>query len=196
MKYYIIFGPPGAGKGTHSELLVKKFSFLHISTGDLLRREIAKESEIGKKVKSLIDNGELADDETVLRLIENVIICPALECRGFILDGYPRNLKQALELDKLLAKRGSRINGVISLIVDEDTIVGRIRRRALIENRKDDLETETILHRIKTYHTCTEPLIDYYKSKGCYYSVDGSTTIEEGFESICRIIERLNSEQQ
>lgn len=196
MKYYILFGPPGAGKGTHSGLLVKKYSFRHISTGDLLRREIANQSETGKMVKALIDNGELVDDKIVLNLIERETTNSDKECRGFILDGYPRNLKQALELEKILTSRGQKINGVISLMVEEKVIVERIRKRAVIENRKDDLDTETILHRIQTYHSCTEPLIDYYKSKGCYYPVDGSTTIEDGFESICRIIDRLNSEQQ
>ncbi len=196
MKYYIIFGPPGAGKGTQSALLVKKYSLLHISTGEILRREIKAESEIGLMVKSLIDNGKLVDDDTVLNLIEREILLKGKDYKGVILDGYPRNVKQARELENILAKRGSRVMAVISLVVDEDTIVNRIRKRARIENRKDDHDTDTILYRIKTYHACTEPVIDFYKSRGCYYPVDGATSVEDGFESICRIIDKLKDEQQ
>jgi adenylate kinase len=194
MKYYIIFGPPGAGKGTHSELLVKKYLLLHISTGDVLRREIRDKSDIGLKAKSLMDRGELVDDATVLELIVREISCNGENCRGVILDGYPRNVKQAQALEELLAKAGDKVEAVISLVVDDDIMVQRIHKRAQIENRRDDLDKETIMNRIKTYHTYTEPLIAYYKSKGYYYPVDGSTSIEEGFKNICSIIDSINNE--
>jgi adenylate kinase len=194
MKYYIIFGPPGAGKGTHSELLVKKYLLLHISTGDVLRREIRDKSDIGLKAKSLMDRGELVDDATVLELIVREISCNGENCRGVILDGYPRNVKQAQALEELLAKAGDKVEAVISLVVDDDIMVQRIHKRAQIENRRDDLDKETIMNRIKTYHTYTEPLIAYYKSKGYYYPVDGSTSIEEGFKNICSIIDSINND--
>jgi len=194
MKYYIIFGPPGAGKGTHSELLVKKYLLLHISTGDVLRREIRDKSDIGLKAKSLMDRGELVDDATVLGLIVREISFNGEGCRGVILDGYPRNVQQAQALEALLAKAGDKVEAVISLVVDDDIMVQRIHKRAQIENRRDDLDKETIMNRIKTYHTYTEPLIAYYKSKGYYYPVDGSTSIEDGFKNICSIIDSINNE--
>ena len=168
MKYYILFGPPGAGKGTHSGAVAEKYNLKHISTGELLRAEIAAGSELGKKAKSLIDAGELVPDSVVEGMIETAFDT-IKGYDGFLLDGFPRNIAQAEDLDKILEKRGSSVTAVISLMISDDMIRQRIAGRAAIEGRADDASEETVNNRIKTYHAQTEPLIEYYKKAGKYY---------------------------
>jgi len=192
MKYFIIFGPPGAGKGTQSVLLSKKYKLTHISTGDMLRKEIESNSELGIQVKKTIEDGKLIDDETILEIIGKIINDKSPEIKGYILDGYPRTLPQAISLDKILNEKGDKIEAVISLEVDENVIYERIARRAQIEGRKDDTDRSIIENRIAQYHKKTEPLIAYYKERGRYYPVKGNTTVEDGFERICSVIDNLN----
>ena len=179
MKYYILFGPPGAGKGTHAGAIAQKYNLKHISTGELLRAEIAAGTELGKQAKTLIDAGALVPDSVVEGMIESAFDT-VKGVDGFLLDGFPRNLSQAADLDKILDKRGESVTAVVGLMIDDDMIFQRIRGRAIIEGRADDASDETIANRIKTYHTQTEPLIDYYKAAGKYWevNVDGGT-IEE-----------------
>jgi len=173
MKYYVIFGPPGAGKGTQSEPMVKDFNLCHISTGDLLRAEIAAGTELGKKAAELIDAGNFVPDEVVEKMIKSRFENAAPGIEGFLLDGFPRTLSQAQDLDRVLAERGEYVTGVISLSISDALIHERITHRATIEGRPDDADEETINNRIRTYHAKTEPIIDYYKKQGCFYDIDG-----------------------
>jgi adenylate kinase len=195
MKYYIIFGPPGAGKGTQSYLLAEKYKLKHISTGELLRDEIDRKTDLGLIAKKIIEGGNLVDDSIVLEMISKEICIPRNnEIEGFILDGFPRNINQAIELDKILSEVGKKVDGVISLEINDDFIIRRIQHRAKIEDRPDDMDFETIQKRIFTYHKKTEPLIAYYKERGKYFPVNGELTIEENFLDICEIINKINNE--
>ncbi len=187
MKYYILFGPPGAGKGTQAKLMVEKFNLHHVSTGDLLRKEIEKGTELGKLAKSLIDNGNFVDDYIVEQMIENVIENNP-HVKGFIFDGFPRTVAQAEHLDQMLAKRGSEVTKVLSIIISDQLVFERIQHRANIEGRKDDANEEIIQNRINTYHKKTEPLIGYYNRQGKYYEVDGDGSVEEILKKISREI--------
>ena len=179
MKYYILFGPPGAGKGTHAGAIAQKYNLKHISTGELLRAEIAAGTELGKQAKTLIDAGALVPDSVVEGMIENAF-STIKDVDGFLLDGFPRNLAQAADLDKILEKRGEGVTAVVGLMIDDAMIFERIRGRAVIEGRADDASDEIISNRIKTYHSQTEPLIDYYKKGGKYHEVVvNGGTIEE-----------------
>lgn len=168
MKYYILFGPPGAGKGTHAGAIAEKYNLKHISTGELLRAEIAAGTQLGKEAKSLIDAGELVPDSVVEGMIESAFD-KVKGVNGFLLDGFPRNLSQAQDLDKILERRGSGVTAVVSLMISDDMIRQRIANRAAIEGRADDASETTITNRIRTYHAQTEPLIEYYKKAGKYY---------------------------
>lgn len=190
MKYYILFGPPGAGKGTQAASMAEKFNLCHISTGDLLRGEMAKGSELGLKAKALIEAGELVPDEIVEGMIENKFES-VKGVSGFLLDGFPRTIAQAEALDKMLAKKDTKVTGVVSLMIPDEMIKERIRHRAAIEGRADDAKDETISNRIKTYHDKTEPLVDYYKKSGAYHEIDGVGTIEEVRGRIHSLMETL-----
>jgi len=190
MKYYILFGPPGAGKGTQAASMAERFNLCHISTGDLLRGEMAKGSELGLKAKALIEAGELVPDEIVEGMIENKF--NTVEgVSGFLLDGFPRTIAQAEALDKMLAKRDEKVSGVVSLMIPDEMIKERIRHRAAIEGRADDASDETISNRIKTYHEKTEPLVEFYKKAGSYNEIDGVGTIEEVRERIYALMQTL-----
>jgi adenylate kinase len=187
MNYYILFGPPGAGKGTQAKLMVDKYNFRHVSTGDLLRSEISKGTELGKKAKALIEAGNLVDDSIVVKMIESEIDNnPTV--KGFLFDGFPRTTAQAEQLDKMLAKRGHRIDKVISFIIDDKKVFERIKHRAEIENRKDDADPATIQNRINTYHSKTEPLIGYYKNCDKYYEINGDGEIDEIFARVTKLL--------
>jgi len=189
MKYYILFGPPGAGKGTHAGAISQKYNLKHISTGELLRAEIAAGTELGKQAKSLIDAGSLVPDEVVEGMIENAF-ATIKNVDGFLLDGFPRTLGQAQDLDKILAKKSDEVTGVISIMIPDDIIRERIKHRAAIEGRADDASDTTISNRINTYHAQTEPLIEYYKKAGKYHEVAGYPgTIEENQTRVLKMIE-------
>jgi len=194
MKYYIIFGPPGAGKGTQSSLLAEKYKLKHISTGELLRNELEQKTELGLYAKSIMESGKLVDDHLVLEILKKAITNKEGEVTGFIFDGYPRNLEQAKALDALLTSLEKNIDAVIFLEINEDLMVKRIQHRAQIENRKDDADIATIKNRIATYYKMTQPLIDYYKTRGKYFSVRGDSVIEDGFRDLCKIINLMHNE--
>lgn len=183
MKYYLLFGPPGAGKGTQAKLMVEKFNFHHVSTGDLLRKEIANQTELGLLAKSLIDKGEFVSDEIVENMIAGEIKNNP-QATGFLFDGFPRTTAQAQSLDTLLSNLNSAVTKVISFMISDEMIFERIQHRANIEGRKDDANPETIKTRIATYHAKTEPLIEYYKNQNKYFEIDGSGTIEEIFNKV------------
>ena len=187
MKHYLLFGPPGAGKGTQAALLVDRFGLRHVSTGDLLRREIAAGTPLGLQAKSLIDRGELVPDEVVEGMIASELQAHP-DVKGFIFDGFPRTTAQAEHLDAILAARGEKIDTVISLAIPDDTVYERIRHRAEVENRVDDTKPEIIRNRIDNYHAKTEPIISWYRQKGCYREIDGLGTIDEVFAKICELM--------
>ena len=191
MKYYILFGPPGAGKGTHAGAIAQKYNLKHISTGELLRAEIAAGTELGRQAKTLIDAGSLVPDSVVEGMIESAFDT-IKGVDGFLLDGFPRNLAQAEDLDKILGKRGESVTAVVALMISDETIRTRIKGRALIEGRADDASDETITNRIRTYHSQTEPLKAYYKAAGKYHeaTVDGGT-IEENRARVLQLLESI-----
>ncbi|MBR0297484.1 MAG: adenylate kinase [Bacteroidales bacterium] len=191
MKYYIMFGPPGAGKGTHAVALAEKYNLRHISTGALLRDEIAAGTALGKEAKKLIDAGNLVPDSVVEGMIETAFET-ASGINGFLLDGFPRTLGQAKDLDAILAKRGEKVNGVISIMIPDSLVYERIAHRALIEGRADDASPEIISNRIKTYHAQTEPLIAYYKEAGKYHECLGTKpTIDENRQLVLELMEQI-----
>jgi adenylate kinase len=187
MKYYILFGPPGAGKGTQAKLLVEKFGFHHVSTGDLLRKEMAAGTPLGLKAKSLIEQGALVPDTVVIGMIKSEIENnPSVP--GFLFDGFPRTTQQAAALDMMLDGLGQSVTSVLSISINDEMVKERIRHRAMEENRPDDTKDEVIENRIKTYHEKTEPVIDFYKAQGKYREVNGVGTIEEIFNKVCEIM--------
>ncbi|MBO4768748.1 MAG: adenylate kinase [Bacteroidales bacterium] len=188
MKYYIMFGPPGAGKGTQAALMVEKYNFRHVSTGDLLRHEIQAQTELGKLAASLIEKGELVPDEVVEGMIKGEIETHP-DVKGFIFDGFPRTVAQAEALDKMLEELGESITAVISIAIDDTMVRDRIRHRAMIEDRKDDMDDATITTRILTYHKKTEPLIAYYKESGKYHEIYGVGSIKNIFTRICKLVD-------
>ena len=191
MKYYILFGPPGAGKGTHASAIAEKYNHKHLSTGELLRAEIAAGTELGKQAKSLIEAGELVPDSVVEGMIETAFDT-IKGFDGFLLDGFPRNIPQAEDLDKILSKRGEQVTAVVSIMIPDELIRKRIAHRAAIEGRADDASDETINNRIKTYHTQTEPLIDFYKKQGKYGEVTtDAAEIEENRARVLSLMEKL-----
>jgi adenylate kinase len=191
MKYYILFGPPGAGKGTHAGAIAQKYNLKHISTGELLRAEIAAGTELGRQAKSLIDAGMLVPDAVVEGMIESAFDT-IKGVDGFLLDGFPRNLAQAADLDKILEKRGEEVTAVVALMISDETIRKRIKGRALIEGRADDANDETISNRIRTYHAQTEPLKAYYQAAGKYYECDGDNgTIEDNRNRVLALVESI-----
>ena len=190
MKYFVLFGPPGAGKGTQAAAMSERYHLHHISTGDLLRKEIAAGTELGLQAKALIEDGRLVPDTVVQGMIHSEFKS-VTDVKGFLLDGFPRTISQAEALDDILAKIGGKVTAVVSLMIPDQMIIDRIRHRAAIEGRADDASVETIRHRIETYHQQTEPEIEYYKHRGKYFEVDGTGTIEEVRDRIFRLMDRF-----
>lgn len=191
MKFYIMFGPPGAGKGTHAAAIREKYNLRHLSTGELLREEIAAGTTLGKHAKELIDKGSLVPDEVVEGMIKSQFE-HSEGINGFLLDGFPRTLRQAEDLDAMLSEMGEEVSAVISLMIPDELVFTRIKGRAAVEGRADDASDEVISNRIRTYHAQTEPLIDYYKSKGKYHEItaDGET-IEVNRKRVLDLMETL-----
>ena len=173
----ILFGPPGAGKGTQAKYLVKKLKGFQISTGDMLRDEIQKNSEIGKKIVEDMSEGRFVSDEIVNSLIENVVFDPKKKNK-LIFDGYPRSINQAKNLNLLLSNSSLKIDYIFFLNVSKDTIIKRIEKRKILENRSDD-DLNTILKRYDTYMETTKPVLDFYNKNPNFYEIDGSLKIEE-----------------
>ena len=185
----VIFGPPGAGKGTQSKFIVSKYNLHQLSTGDLLRYEIKNNTPIGSQISSIMNNGELVPDEIVDNLIEKVV-SNNLYKNKIIFDGYPRTLSQAQNLDNLLKKNDQKINIVLKLSVTLETVKKRISERQNQENRDDDNE-ETAIKRYKTYEKSSEPVINYYKQSNLLRVINGEATISKINSEISGLIETI-----
>ena len=183
----ILFGPPGAGKGTQSKYLVNKLNSHQISTGDILRDEIKNDSDIGKQIINDMNEGKFVSDEIVNKLIEKQVY-DLQKKNKLIFDGYPRSLSQAKNLDLLLASSNQKIDQIFFLNVNKDTIIKRIEKRKAIENRSDDDES-TILKRYDTYMEITKPILDYYSTNPNFYEIDGTLEIDQITSKINDILE-------
>lgn len=185
MKYYVLFGPPGAGKGTQAGAMVERYNLCHLSTGELLRAEIAAGTPLGLQAKSLIEAGNLVPDSVVEGMIE-AKFRDTKGVDGFLLDGFPRTIAQAQVLDKMV-----EVTGCISIMIPDSIIQERIAHRAHIEGRADDARPEVVENRIRTYHAKTEPLIEFYQNAGKYYEIDGTGSIEEVRQRIFSAMDKL-----
>ena len=173
----ILFGPPGAGKGTQAKFLVKILNSFQVSTGDMLREEIKKDTEIGKKIISYMNEGKFVDDEIVNSLMKKVVSDSSKKGK-LIFDGYPRTIEQAKNLDLLLTESKQQIDFIFFLNVNKETIIKRIEKRKVEEKRGDD-DLDTILKRYDTYLKTTSPVLDYYSSKQNFYKLDGNLEIDQ-----------------
>jgi adenylate kinase len=182
----ILFGPPGAGKGTQSEKLIAKYKLLHLSTGDLLRSEIAANTPLGIEAKKFMDEGKLVPDEVVIGMIENKLEAHH-DAAGFIFDGFPRTVAQAKALDELLAKHGHPITAMVAMEVPHVELVKRLVNRGLTSGRSDDTE-EVINKRIDEYESKTRPVAKHYETQQKFSPINGIGEVEEVFDRIIEII--------
>lgn len=185
----ILFGTPGSGKGTQSVKIARKYNLGHISTGDIFRSEIKNKTELGLKVQKIIESGSLVPDELLIEILANAMK-KFNHVEGFVLDGFPRTIRQAEELDELLGSRNDCVSLVLALDVNPEEVLERLLKRAAQEGRKDDTE-EVIKKRLDVYYQQTSPLIEYYQNQGKFKSVHGIGTVEDIFESICKTIETV-----
>ena len=185
----ILFGPPGAGKGTQAKYLIERYGIVQISTGDMLRDAVIKGSEIGKEVKSIMEKGELVSDEIIMSLISDRIVQE--DCKkGFILDGFPRTLEQAISLDKILEDKSLHIDHVIQIDVEERLLLNRINKRASEnKNVREDDNSEILANRLIVYNKQTIPVLEHYEKNNKLKKVDGMLSIDEVFNQILNILE-------
>ena len=189
MKNLVIFGAPGSGKGTQSDLLVAKYGFRHISTGDVLRAEIKKGTDLGRTAPQFIDKGQLIPDELMIEILASVYdsLCP---CEGVIFDGFPRTIPQAEALKKMLAQRGTEVSAVLQLEVPEEMLTERLLNRGKTSGRADD-NAETIRKRLEVYHSQTAPLVAWYAAEGKLHAIKGYGALEEINAALCEVIDNV-----
>lgn len=190
MKNIVIFGAPGSGKGTQSDLMIEHYGLGHISTGDVLRAEIKKGTELGKTAQSYIDKGNLIPDELMISILANVYDSFGRGHKGVIFDGFPRTIPQAEALKEMLNERGDKVAAMIELDVPEDELMTRLIKRGQDSGRADDNE-ETIKKRLVVYHSQTQPLIEWYKKEGLHHHINGFGTLERIFGDIRKVIDNL-----
>jgi len=186
----ILFGPPGSGKGTQSEKIIETYQLIHLSTGDLLRSEVAAGTELGMQAKELMESGKLVSDEIVIGMIESRLQ-QNKDAAGFVFDGFPRTVEQAKALDKLLEKNGLPAGYMIALEVDEEELTQRILERGKTSGRPDDQNKELIKQRVKEYNSKTAPVADHYGKLGKFTSIEGIGSIEDIFKKISETIDKL-----
>lgn len=216
MKNIVLFGAPGAGKGTQAQLLAEKYNLIHLSTGEMLRHEVAQNTPLGQRVKGIMERGDLVGDDIVVNLIAKAMdqglnepmdewdeerlrrVCglepgeplPQKPQPSIIYDGFPRTVQQCQMLEFLFQKKGRRLDCVISINVPQEELIRRIHERSLISNRSDDTE-EVIRHRLDEYEEKTRPVLDYYKVSGRLVSIDGSGEISETNSRLCKLMDHL-----
>ena len=189
----VLFGPPGAGKGTQSENLINKYGLVHLSTGDLFRKEIARGTDLGKKAKDIMDKGELVGDDIVIGMIESKLD-ENPNVKGFIFDGFPRTSAQAISLDDLLQKKGTGISAMLALEVDDNELIKRLLLRGQHSGRPDDKNEYVIRNRIVEYNSKTLPLKKYYNEQGKFHSIDGIGSVDQIFKDLVDRIIFLKAE--
>ncbi len=186
----VLFGPPGAGKGTQAEFLINLFGLLHLSTGDLLRSELAAGTKLGVEAKTYMDKGELVPDAVVIGMIEHKLIANP-DAKGIIFDGFPRTVDQAKALDELLEKNQTPISAMLGLEVEKQELIDRLLSRGKVSGRADDQDQSVIENRINVYNEKTAPLIDYYSKQGKYHGINGMGTIDEIAGRLRQVIDRI-----
>lgn len=185
----VLFGPPGAGKGTQSEYIVKKYKLIQISTGDLLRAEVAQETTLGLEAKTFMNAGKLVPDEVLIGMVANKIDTHP-ESTGFIFDGFPRTNVQAQALDEMLKQRNMNISTMIALEVDNEELTKRILKRGETSGRADDQNETLVRQRVEEYETKTRPVADFYQAQNKFQSIKGTGSIDEIFGNICSILDK------
>lgn len=186
----VLFGPPGAGKGTQSQKLIEKYKLKHISTGDLFRKHLTEGTELGKAARKYMDSGNLVPDEVVIGMVGETI-SENSQAKGFIFDGFPRTVAQAEALDELMEKFDMEITGMVALEVPEEELKKRIKERGKTSGRSDDQDEDKINNRLKVYQEETVPVAEYYRKQGKFVKVDGVGSVEEIFHDICEKIENF-----
>ncbi len=186
----VVFGAPGSGKGTQSEKLIERYGIHHISTGEVLREQIKNQSELGKTAETYISKGHLIPDELMIKILAAELDHNPLAEKGVIFDGFPRTLRQAVELNTMLAARGAKVDAVIGLEVEDAELMERMLERGRRTGRADDTP-ETIANRLEVYHTQTKPLRDFYIAQGCYHAIPGSGSIDDIFAKISTELDPL-----
>ncbi|TVR40250.1 MAG: adenylate kinase [Cryomorphaceae bacterium] len=186
----VLFGPPGAGKGTQSENLITRYSLVHLSTGDVFRANIKGGTELGERAKSYMDKGELVPDEVTIKMLESEVEKHP-EARGFIFDGFPRTRAQAAALDAFLASRNTEISLMLGLEVPADELKKRLALRAASSGRPDDADPEIIANRIAVYERETAPVAEFYREQNKYHGIDGIGTIEEISDRLYAVIDSI-----
>ena len=189
----VLFGAPGAGKGTQAVMLAEKYELVHLSTGDILRKEIAAGTDLGKQAQGFTDKGEFVPDELVIDIIRSQIEQNA-DVKGFIFDGFPRTTAQAEALDQLMSEKEMEITSMIALDVENEELVNRLTKRGAYSGRADDQSMDVIRNRIDVYHQKTKPLIVYYQACKKYHPIDGTGDIAEIFDRLCKFVEGLRFE--
>lgn len=189
----VLFGPPGAGKGTQSENLINKYGLVHLSTGDILRSEIARDSALGRKAKAVMERGELVGDDIVIGMIETKLDENA-KAKGFIFDGFPRTAAQAVALDDLLQKKGTGISAMLALEVENEELIKRLLLRGQSSGRPDDRDENVIRRRIQEYNDKTLPLKKYYSEQGKFHAIQGVGSIDDIFQALVNRIVFLRAE--
>ncbi|MEP2771192.1 MAG: adenylate kinase [Fulvivirga sp.] len=186
----VLFGPPGAGKGTQSEKLINKYNLTHISTGDLFRKHLGEGTELGKLAQKYMDDGFLVPDEVVIGMVDEKIKA-SKDVNGFIFDGFPRTVNQAEALDRLMESKGNPISGMISLEVPFEELKKRLLERGKVSGRADDQSEEKIDNRIKVYQDETMPVAKYYQKQNKLQTINGVGSIDDIFQKICAVIDGL-----
>ena len=190
MRYLILFGPPGAGKGTQSQRIIQHFNLLHLATGDLLRSEIMNQTELGIQAKMFMDKGELVPDDLVIKMLKSKLE-ELHNKNGVVFDGFPRTIAQAKALDEMLKSQNQEISALVALTVPHDELLRRLSSRGLTSGRTDDAKVETIEHRLSIYHKKTTPVIDHYKEQKKYFPIEGVGKIDDISNLLIKTIESL-----
>lgn len=186
----VLFGPPGAGKGTQSDKLIEKYQLVHLSTGDILRGELKAESPLGLEAKKFMDKGELVPDEVVIGMIESKLDNNT-KAKGFIFDGFPRTTAQAEALDELLNKKGTSITVMLALEVEKEELIKRLLLRGKDSGRADDQDQSIIENRISVYNKETAPVMDFYGAQNKLRTVQGMGSINEIFDRLCGVVDEV-----